>query len=307
MVGISHIFSCVLVTLTLGDPGANAASSDDVNFYLSGTLSERQKLRSGVYAIRGTRSFKDGQIPNSNLSGDVAIFCAFDESRVRLDNVEGVFTTKRDLTTIRRKYFRTDDESAVWLADKKTIWIQKPNAVMAGQFLFLDARAVGITTWNYVNDSRGSKLEKTISAYASGASQKSVEKMDDNLVQLVFVSNFTGRREELRLWIAPAQGYTVRLLESRTWTGDGKSEGWQVNERTITSWKEINGAWVPVASDMRKFRQTAEQGLDLKFDWQAVNEAVDAKYFTPAGFNTSEATRIVDTRGDEPVVVRDPR
>lgn len=302
----SFVVVCVLSIVANGDlPPTNNRS--EAEFYLNGILSERQKLQSGLYTIDGTHVV----VPKGSaqpMSRHISLFSAFDANRLRLDNAEEVFTNAADLKVARRKYLRTTTESAVWLEDKGTTWVSKPDAPMVGKYLFLDPRSLGVTTFKYATAINGFMLEKTIQAYLTNGRDLSVVQSADGLAQLLFVSKFEHKQEELRLWVAADKGFTVTRLESRAGAGDGEVIEWRVRETANVSWKQVDETWVPTFCEMKEIRRDGEQSLTLTFDWQSVNQDVDSSYFTIAGFDQAPTTAtVIDATGPNPIVVHDPR
>ncbi len=74
----------------------------------------------------------------------------------------------------------------------------------------------------------------------------------------------------------------------------------KVNEWSEIRYEKRNGSFVPVSLEIH-----GNGGLTIKATchWESVNEHIDPKVFTVAGFEPAKRTAIFDLRGPEPTLV----
>ena len=105
---------------------------------------------------------------------------------------------------------------------------------------------------------------------------------------------------ELEIWIDEKQGMTPISVARHDLRNSLKE-----TSRSDVSWREINGAMVPVSlriSNIHRLDYT--EGYDLTLEWSHVNEKLDPKVFTPAGITDSPGAMVADMRLGQIVVER---
>ncbi|HEX4147236.1 MAG TPA: hypothetical protein VHY91_27310 [Pirellulales bacterium] len=269
-----------------------------VDFYLSGMLAQRQRIRSGDFVVMGMKSSKDSTRPEFDYSGKLLISCQFDETRVRMDNLEpGMVPTPTKIKPgrIARKYIRTPDQSVTWLdpeAQNKIV-ISIPETVF-GSFLFFDVRGLGLTKCHPLTSQHGWTAHATIAALKRSLREKSVDTSDPKYVQLVFALELATRSEELRYWLRPDQGFAPVRLETKTRQLDSPDQDWHVNEHSETAWEQIDGVWLPVRFEVTQNEKTVEQRLAWKIRWRSVNKPIDDSRFGWKDFGAPESTEVLN-------------
>jgi len=313
--GIAQVLLCIAASCAIGEASPDEPTSLPVDFYLSAMLAEREKLRSGEFVVSGTRAGSDPAISPLPFSGRILIYCAFDDNRIRMDNLEpGIVVgfpptnpPKMWAGRIERMFFRTPQQSVTWNSTdgKNRLEIARPGSAMRGRFLFFDVRGLGLTTWQQLSDRSGVKVGAAVATLNKSQREKSVDTSDPKYVQLAFLAQTGGHSDELRYWLRPDQGFAPVRMESRMRTLQTLDPSWQVYERAEISWEQIDGVWLPVNFEIKvNRRQVAEQKLACKVRWPSVNKRVDDTRFDWQDFGAPDTVTVVDTRGAKTVVIR---
>jgi hypothetical protein len=308
---IAQVLLCIAASCVTAEAAApDKPAAGKIDFYLSGMLAERQKIRSGDFVVTGTKSVKDSKRPKFDYSGKVLISCQFDEDRIRIDNLEPAIVPDFPSKTppppkmrpgrIERKYLRTPAQSVTWIGPNRQdqIVISTPDT-MFGHFLFFDVRGLGLTKWQYLTDQRGLKVEETITALGRSLREKSVDTSDPKYVQIVFLVELATRCDELRYWLRPDESFAPVMLETRTRKLNSPDETWHVNEHAETSWEQTDGVWLPVKFEMTQTEKTAEQKLAWKIRWRSVNKPIDDKRFDWKDFGAPDTVQVIGGSADK--------
>ena len=313
--GIAHVFLLVAASCAVADAPPGETDGAKIDFYLSSMLAERQKISSGEFVVSGTNSAAFAKTPKFDYSGRLLIYCAFDETRLRMDNREPSVVAEVPLThpikmvpgRMERMYLRTPERSVTWIQHNgnNNITIGKPDSGLYGHFLSFDVRSLGFVPWKRLSSKSQHhryNLETTIEALTRLAREKSVDTSDPRYVQLVFLTDQGTRLEETRYWLSPDQGFAPVRLETRV--RNSRDKGWQVSERADTSWQQTDGVWLPTMFEITMGDESGELKLVWKIHWRSVNKPIDDARFDWQDFGAPETVPVYDRLSDPPVMIR---
>jgi hypothetical protein len=311
--GSAHVLYCIVASCVAADAAPEEPAAGKVDFYLTRMLAERQKVRSGEFVVSGTKSSKFPATPELDNSARVMIFCAFDESRIRWDNLEsGIFTEspltsrpKRRPGMLERKFVRTPQTSVTWSQGmgSNQIVLSPPNA-RSEPMLFFDVHGLGLMKWEDLNRSDGRKVDTTVAGLKKRPRDRSVDLSDPRYVQLVFSTELQGWSHELRYWLRPDQGFAPVRLEASTRNLDSPEESPRVSERAETSWEQIDDVWLPVKLEITRPQMFSDDRLAWKIRWRSVNKPIDDARFGWKDFGTPETVPVIDVTNGRAVVIR---
>jgi hypothetical protein len=307
---IAQVLLCIAASCVAAEPAPEEAAAAKIDFYLNGMLAERQKLHSGEFVVSGTKSSKFPAMPELDNSARVMISCAFDESRIRWDNLESGIVMESPLTSRRpgvleQTFVRTPQRSVIWAQGmgSNQIVLLPPNARLE-PLLFFDVRALGLMTCEDLNRSDGRKVETTIAALKKRPRDGSVDLSDPRYVQLVFLTELQGWSNELRYWLRPDQGFAPVRLEASTRNLDSPEGSRRISERTETSWERIDDVWLPVKLEITRPQKFSDDRLAWKIRWRSVNKPIDDARFDWKDFGAPETVRVTDRTTGQVVVIR---
>lgn len=301
----------LLALLAIRPSGArrDGASQDAVDFFLQGVLGERQRLRSGMVLITGSRTTRDlGAAPGRDA---FRIKFAFDPGRVYAENTEPAWVVAQPITDPpkmikgeqTRKYFRTTEKSATWVKGDSSVYIQKPDAGMIGDFLFFDVRALGLYNWRAFH--KGMWLDDMISALKSRVGEKRADMTDQAAPVVSFFKPAVGRAApgEWRYWLSPKEGFTVVRAEARRRTSSAADATWAIAEEHIATWEQRAGVWIPVHCEMAIVRPNSRHEVVLDLEWQSVNGSIPDDLFDWRAFGAPAMADVYDSTSGETILI----
>ena len=321
-------FCTLMVLPELAVPSALTAAEDQdaLKFLLRGLKNEREKLRSGVFRVRGTKHVATNIDGEKALDGDVSMLVAFDydAARLRFDRTEPfrepwtekTFGMPRRAKVLTITYCRTQDFVAI--ADprrgvKLDLWPSDHELRSSQKDVVFDVRSLGIGYWRHFT---GGSDFRSVYADAERLLNREI-KVTQESPGRYRVGRQNGDMSRVTLWIDEGHGFSPlrNVLEMKK--VPKASEPWPVDPVFVSevSWKCMSGVWVPVTLDIESRDSIinvgkriskegeADQSYTLTFDWEAVNKPVPDKYFQYEDMPVEKGRPILDHRAGKPVVL----
>jgi hypothetical protein len=308
ILAIASIVMCATVRSARCDDSNEVAES--ISFkaesLIRGMLKERERIRSGLYHIRGSKVIKETgvEFKTDNIKG----MCAFDvrEHSFRFDSVEpnwkkritnghvaaaggdlqrAIKGTPAFLYDCKFRYLRNQEYSAHWdetaPRSRNPLMIHKPGAKVgsSGSFNHLfDARACGVVDYFRFESGRGAEESFLDDAFNHLLHMKPVSVADEGELQVVVLDD----EENAWKWkisINERAGFTPQKLVINA----RRDRSRIVAE---TTWRAESGVQVPVS---------------FAYDWKVVNGQIDAAIFDYKSFpDIPGAVEVIDARGERP-------
>jgi hypothetical protein len=282
----------------------------------TGLRIHRQELRQGVFRAKGR--VVDVDPDWGGFVGPVEIYCVFDfpAQNLRFDRIEaariwapsegphkkgdedawkpGEQGGKFIRTSTQQIYLRLGEQNAtITLASKKPMSWAKP----------FDIRTLGLATWNglitgQTNAEKSFQLHKQTLPYDIAEEREGIYRVRWEFPQ--------ARAHRCTIWINAKTGFSPIRQELQRRAGPSREKDWapEPDERFELTWKQIDGVWVP-----ETFAATTHIGpgilreYHLAFSWESVNKPVADETFTVKGLELRPGARVVDVRGNRPIVV----
>ena len=300
----------------------SAAMRELAQLYLNEMIAGRERLVSGEYTAVGRVSGKHKEAPP--LDGEISLSSTFDfqSDQLRFDRREP-------------RYYRTDlveQTDPLNAAEKKTTWTVK-SGIMESRCVLIPERRI---TWQ---DGSGGEVHinarednwhggtaapfdiRTLglsirSGMDSGVplaklmtifSKHSISDVTPESESVLRITMSYGPTKQARrhLWIDQSVGYSPIRME--LWSnGDGGIPNTPAirNTRATITWRMQERTWVPATYTIDgEVDQLETRKYELAFHWTKVNQPVDPDRFTPEGLKIQYYARVIDMRGDVPVMV----
>ena len=299
-------------------------------FIIQGWTEARDRLRSGVFTVRG-RQFASGTGKYPSLDVPIEIFCAFDYDRdvFRYDgrkpqrvSTDKVRTEKEAaqrakgpglLSFVERdiieKYARGPTQAITWCSvNPNTVGFHPVSFSMRGKWMLppFDVRIVGLGLWDTVVEGRSySDLRESLSKWE----MEDAADEGGGQYRCVWISVQTEfRKEEMRhrVWFDERQGFAPVRSEFRITRAaiPGFPAEDSLHQESDATWACIHEVWVPKTFSIRLFiNGSCRERRDSAFEWNSVNEPVDSQLFELAAMELPPQARIFDDRLGAPVII----
>ena len=309
------------------ESGASTMDSSDAaafDFILAGMKKERYKLLSGVCRFTGALVAQIDARPEENLNGPVEGLLAVDAGKTRYDmtragwvvdpksvqltkgtNKATATTMKGTLTTMyaddgTQATFYHSDNSSIRIAPSKDF----PNPQISN---FADIR--GITLYSDSDQALGLTLEQVFDELvAFFRFQGRVAKCDES-AYIVTWQRAVGKAPNIQhqkwsLTVDVDSGFTPRIYRFECASDEKmkKQNPWTLVSENRTDWKRIHEVWVPLRHESSHLRNPYGYGrgyekTTFEFQWESVNEPVDADLFTYKTFKVSDRVGVQGPSG----------
>ncbi len=311
------------LTILLCPSGQRARAADNpaelvsVEFVMKGMKAHRQQLVKGKVVISGVKKVDRPLIRNQET--DVSILCAFDHESglLRFDRREAQSTidsagkTASDPVTRQSRLWRNSESIAHWREihqpGEPSLEIHplsyKPRRTTETLF---DIRAVGMLYWLSFFDN--SQVEEVLESLMFVPA----EPVEERGGQYRLVWELDDHRRTL--WVDAKRGFTPTKMIIE----DKAGEGWDPEPllENKTSWRQVDGVWVPEAFMIRmrnklveriaegKLRSAGETSTSyhLAFEWESVNAPLPDNLFSYKKQELPRGTYVVDFRSGEPII-----
>lgn len=310
-----HLCVVTVISVLVGLSTCGAEEKRAIGrFVVAGFLDGRQKLRSGVCEVTGSRvTQNEGR--NANRSTEVRVFIAFDlDARVyRFDRSESSTNESNPTPTSRGwRYVRTPDRVFSRNLESNQITVHDvatpPNRMVAPS----DIAAIGLLNYTEL---QSTQMTAAALFDENGllSDSRLTSALDDG--DGVYKLLWTNRTFARAIWFDERQGMCPVRLEQRI----VESPASLPIDQSDAVWEEIGGVWLPqsvqvaqqlggeVAPAIRVPRLV--RTVAYSFRWESVNEPVSPSLFDIAALSDpgEPAPSIVDFRLAQPIVIQEPR
>lgn len=290
--------------------------------FLNGMISGRERLLSGEYIAVGRVSGTRSDAPP--LNGEVSLYSVFDfqTQRLRFDRretryVETLLSRKTELgqpptkATTRKVLLQPIEGRCVVDPERWVDWndnapaevrIYPRTASWAGGIARpFDIRILSLGLLFSMD--KQTPFSELMSIY-SRQDIINVAMDTDNVCCITWKLGTEGRGRRI-LWIDQSVGYSPVRLEIHDLGQLDKPPALStLSTRASCTWLEKERVWVPTSFVIEGEMETSEpRKYELSFDWMKVNQPVDSGKFSPEGLKIENYARVMDVRGEFPVLV----
>jgi hypothetical protein len=285
---------------------ADAERSKAAQFLRLGFKDGRERLRSGVYRAHGRKA--DDSAEGGKLEGPVDYFCAFDypNELLRFDQTEvervvrdgpAADGSKRAWVAEPRggKFARTPKRSLQAIHGEKNpaVYVYPSGHEPPGGVRPLDVRSLGLAF--------ASRLEITFAEARTIIGQPPLEVTKETKQVTRLTIEYEEGLVRYVVWFDEGKGFAPIRMERRTRKPNGAR--WETQCVAETTWIEKGGVWVPKAYRIEdKVFADRTISYELAFDWEAVNEPLPTKLFTPEGFGLPKGSLIFNNELNKPFI-----
>lgn len=285
-------FLALLGLLPTGQ-AAPEVDGEQAVFALTALKDSRERLIAGI--VRAS-----GRAQSGDYLRTIDFYNAFDvpAGNYRIDQTETVLNGPNDPALLRGVTIRyaRNEKSSTFSKARSSVTIDRPERQPDPAFKTFDVRAIGILL--YADFSLGTSFEELISHLMS----QEITGFNRDAVGLCKITWEFGESRELQrmLWLDASRGYSPVRQETRY--RKSEQDAWSgVKILSETTWREIDGAWVPQTYVLEDRFNVRVKKYELAFDWESINEPVPEEVFSWEGFDLPIGTAIVDNRLGTPI------